>query len=182
MLLIAANQITWHWWWNFLGVIFKVLLPLQMRSVTFHTEQIQYTTWQGQTPHDPRFCRKQCSTSQWIHLPGSTGVLQEVGYPWPWSLTGRLMYPSETPASKRESKYFLVLLRYLKDRVTLSSFGQYSDAHVCIWSYWSLFLLSLPAVRRFLSKAIAALGMGDKSHSPHSEEFRTKMAVTFGRF
>lgn len=96
ILWFVANQITQHWWnIALLEMIFKVRLPLQKIC-------IQQTTWLGQTLHDQRSCQRQCSTSRWIHLPGSTGGLQEEGCPWPWSPTDRLTYPSETPASKGE--------------------------------------------------------------------------------
>ena len=77
--------------------IFEVKLLLETSSET-HFIQCCLTTWQGQTPTDQRSCRTQYSTSQWTHLPGSTGAPEEVGCPWPWSLTDRLTYPSEIPA------------------------------------------------------------------------------------
>lgn len=83
----------------------------------FHTNTAQQTTWQVQTPHDQRSCRTPCSTFRWIRLPGSTGALQEEGYPWPWSPTDRSRYPSETPASKERNKHFSVLQD--KDTATL---------------------------------------------------------------
>ena len=81
-----------------------ILLPPGQKSCKLPPqERVNLELWGwllsgGRTPRGRQPGRTQCSTSRWRRHPGSTGGPREGGCPWPWSLTGRWMCPSETPA------------------------------------------------------------------------------------
>lgn len=81
--------------------------------------------WQERTPRGRRSCQTRCSTFRWTHLPESTGAQQEEGYPWPWSLTDRLMFPAESPANIKMMRMIYCLSSVTKENTKMVIYTVY---------------------------------------------------------